>query len=54
MDSKNWNKIDLFVGFEKDPLKKYNFFKIRFNICNYIFVIPESFSLLFSSFYKRF
>ena len=53
MDTGNWNKIDLFVGFEKDPLKKYNFFKIRFNICNYIFIIPESFSLLFSSFYTK-
>ena len=53
MDIKNWNKIDLFVGFEKDPLIKYNFFKMRFNICNYIFIVPESFSLLFSSFYTK-
>ena len=29
MDIKKWDKIDLFVGFDKDPLKKYDFFKIN-------------------------
>ena len=53
MDIKNWNKIDLFVGFEKGPLEEYNLFNIKFNMCNYIFIIPETFSLLFSSFYTK-
>ena len=53
MDSEKWNKLDLFVGYEKDPLKKYNFFNIEFDKCNYIFIIPEIYSNLFSSFYNK-
>ena len=46
------NKINLFINLEEHPLMKYNFFKISFNICHYIFIVPEQFSLLFSSFYS--
>ena len=38
---------------EEDPLKKYNYFKIDFTKCNYIFIIPEPLSNLFSSFYTN-
>ena len=54
MNCEKWNKIDIFIDMEEDPLKKYNYFKkIEFNKCNYIFVIPESLSELFSSFYSQ-
>ena len=55
MNPEKWNKIDLFIGMEKDPLKKYDniFKKIEFNKFNYCFIIPESFSDLFSSFYTK-
>ena len=54
MDYEKWNKIDLFIDMEEDPLKKYNYFiKIEFNKCNYIFIIPVSLSELFSSFYSQ-
>ncbi len=54
MNCEKWNKIDLFIDIEEDPLKKYNYFKkIEFNKCNYIFIIPESLSELFSSFYSK-
>ena len=54
MNCEKWNKIDIFIDMEDDPLKKYNYFKkIEFNKCNYIFIIPESLSELFSSFYSQ-
>ena len=55
MNCEKWNKIDLFIGMEEDPLKKYeNYFeKIEFNKCNYSFIIPEPFSDLFASFYTK-
>lgn len=35
MNCKKWNKIDMFIDMEEDPLKKYNYFKkIEFNKCN--------------------
>ena len=53
MDHKKWNKIDMFIDMDKNPLEKYNYFKIDFTICNYLFIIPETFSNLFSSFYTK-
>ena len=55
MNCEKWNKIDLFIGMEENPLKKYeNYFeKIEFNKCNYSFIIPEPFSDLFASFYTK-
>ena len=54
MNYEKWNKIDLLIDMEEDPLKKYNYFKkIEFNKCNYIFIIPEHLSELFSSFYTQ-
>ena len=49
----NFNKIDLFISMEDDPLQKYNYFKIGFNKCNYMFIVPDHFSNLFSSFYSK-
>ena len=51
MNCEEWNKIDIFIDMEEDPLEPYK--KIEFNKCNYIFVIPESLSELFSSFYSQ-
>ena len=53
MNYENWNKIDLFIDMEEDPLKKYHYFKIDFTEFNYIFIIPETLSNLFSSFYSK-
>ena len=53
MNYEKWNKIDLFIDMEEDSLKKYNYFKIDFNKFNYIFIIPEHLSNLFSSFYTK-
>ena len=55
MKYENWNKMDLFMVSEEDPLKKYNFFfkKIDFSKSNYCFIIPEPFSSLFSTFYSK-
>ena len=55
MKYENWNKIDLFIGSEEEPLKKYDYFfkKIDFSKCNYSFIIPEPLSDLFSSFYSK-
>ena len=54
MNCEKWNKIDLFIDIEEDPLKKYDYFKnIEFDKCNYVFIIPESLSELFSSFYSK-
>ena len=55
MNQEKWNKIDLFIETEKDPLKKYGlyFTKIEFNKFNYSFIIPEQLSDLFSSVYTK-
>ena len=53
MNYENWNKIDLFIDMEEDPLKKFHYFKIDFTEFNYIFIIPETLSNLFSSFYSK-
>ena len=55
MNSEKWNKIDLFIGMEEDPLKKYEdyFENIDFSKSNYCFIIPDLFSDLFSSFYTK-
>ena len=46
-------KITLFLNMGRDPLEKYNYFKIDFTKCNYIFITPEPLSILFSSFYNK-
>ena len=46
-------KITLFLNMDRDPLEKYNYFKIDFTKCNYIFITPEPLSILFSSFYNK-
>ena len=48
-----WNKIDLFIDMQSDPLKKYNFFKIDFSKNNYMLILPESLSSLFSPIYSK-
>ena len=45
------SKIYSLIGLDKDPLAEYNFFKIRFNICKYIFIVPAELSILFGCFY---
>ena len=46
-----FSKMDMFIDDEDNPLEKYDYFKIDFTICNYIFIIPEHLAQLFSSFY---
>ena len=53
MNYEKWNKIDMFIDMEEDPLKRYNYFDIDFGKCNYIFIIPESLCNIFSSFYSK-
>ena len=55
MNCEKWNKIDLFIGMEEDPLKKYEYYfqNIDFSKSNYCFIIPDLFSDLFSSFYTK-
>ena len=50
-----WNKIDLFIGMEGDPLKKYDYYfkNIDFSKCNYCFIIPDHLSDVFISFYTK-
>ena len=43
----------MFIDEEDNPLKKYDYFKIDFTICNYIFITPEPLIELFSSFYSK-
>jgi len=38
---------------EGEPLKKYNYFKIDFTICNYIFIVPEQMRSMFDQFYSH-
>ena len=45
------NSIHTFL-IDDEPLKKYNYFKIDFTSCNYIFIIPEQFYSMFSNFYQ--
>ena len=53
MNCQKWNKIALFIDMENDPLKKYNYFKIDFSKNNYMLIIPESLSSLFSQLYSK-
>ena len=48
-----FSKIDMFIDEEDNPLEKYDYFKIDFTICNYIFITPEPLIELFSSFYSK-
>ena len=45
------NRIFTFL-IEGEPLKKYNYFKIDFTICNYIFIVPEQMRSMFNQFYS--
>ena len=45
------NRMHMFL-IEGEPLKKYNYFKIDFTRCNYIFIVPEQFYDMFSRFYS--
>jgi len=45
------NSIHMFL-IDGEPLKKYNYFKIDFTRCNYIFIVPEQFCDMFSRFYS--
>ena len=47
------NGMDSFLSIEGEPLKKYDYFKIDFTKCNYIFIVPQQFSEIFSSFYSN-
>ena len=47
------HRIDEFVIMKDDPLRKYNYFKIDFTKCNYIFITPEPLIQKFSSFYSK-
>ena len=49
----NLENINHFLYLKEHPLMKYNFFNISFNICHYLFIVPEKYSLLFSSFYSK-
>ena len=57
MEYNNWKRLDLFLDFEENPLKKYEYYfkAIDFNFekCNYSFIIPAHLSVLFSSFYTK-
>ena len=55
MNSESWNKIDLFIGTEANPLKNYEQFfqKISFDKYNYSFIVPINLTELFSSFYSK-
>ena len=57
MEFNNWKRLDLFLDFEENPLKKYEYYfkAIDFNFekCNYSFIIPAHLSVLFSSFYTK-
>ena len=48
-----WDNIDSFIKMEEDPIGKYDYLKIDFTNCNYIFIVPEKFSNKFSSFYSN-
>ena len=39
--------------YEDDPLYQYNYFKIDFTICNYMFITPEPLIKIFSSVYSK-
>ena len=47
-------KIRSFIGIDQNLFDEYNFFDIKFNICNYIFMIPAELSLLFDTYYSLF
>ena len=49
----NFNNIEAFINKEKDPLEDYDYFDIKFTICNYIFIVPEKYIEAFSSFYSN-
>ena len=49
----NYMKINPLLSLKEHPLTKYNFFKISFNICHYMFKVSDQFSNLFSSFYSK-
>ena len=39
--------------YEDDPLYQYNYFKIDFTICNYMFITPDPLIKIFSSVYSK-
>ena len=45
--------IEKFINEKDNPLKKFDYFKIDFTICNYIFITPERLTEQFSSFYSK-
>ena len=54
---KLYSKMDIIIDFYTDeediPLEKYDYFKIDFTICNYLFIVPEPLNEIFSSFYSK-
>ena len=54
---KLYSKMDIIIDFYTDeediPLEKYDYFKIDFTICNYLFIVPEPLKEIFSSFYSK-
>ena len=52
-NEQNIENIDPFLSLKEHPLMKYNFFNISFNVCQYMFIVPEQYSILFSSFYSK-
>ena len=49
----NYIRFGRFIYLREEPLKNYGYFKIDFNICNYIFIVPEHLILSFSQFYSK-
>ena len=47
MDCQNWDQIDSFIDLEENPYEK-QYAKTEYKKLNYIFIIPQSLSMLFS------
>ena len=46
-------KIFSFIYIDENPMEKFNYFKNDFNICNYMFIVPNELVDVFSKNYSK-